>query len=264
MPEEKPRTKVKEWGEIIEGVTKNVPVYTDLVQPGAQEAGQASAAILGFINTMFLPLAVANLYRKDKLERLKTDLAERASRIPDACRRPSPPYVFGPALEAMRFAEDEPSLRELYINLILTSMDSETVRRAHPSFVEIIKQMTPDESRILASLGRERRPVLLDLISEDISTDEEYASGLRTRLDAPQYWSVYVQNLERLGLLKSFSPALAEPLSDYTSPDELEAYTKRRNRELGRDESTPMVLRRITVQLQEFGRLFCSACTQES
>ena len=41
------------------------------------------------------------------------------------------------------------NLRELYANLLATSIDSITAHEAHPAFVEIIRQLTPDEARIV-------------------------------------------------------------------------------------------------------------------
>jgi hypothetical protein len=53
----------------------------------------------------------------------------------------------------MLFASEVPDLREMYAKLLATSMDSATSDTAHPSFVTLIQQLTPDEARILRHLG---------------------------------------------------------------------------------------------------------------
>ncbi|TMA80083.1 MAG: DUF4393 domain-containing protein [Deltaproteobacteria bacterium] len=70
------------------------------------------------------------------------------------------PDVAVPAIEALRYTR----LREQYANLLATSMDSATALEAHPAFVEILKQLTPDEAKILQFLPRvERHEPLIDL-----------------------------------------------------------------------------------------------------
>jgi hypothetical protein len=70
------------------------------------------------------------------------------------------PDVAVPAIEALRYT----TLREQYANLLATSMDSATALEAHPAFVEILKQLTPDEAKILQFLPRvERHEPLIDL-----------------------------------------------------------------------------------------------------
>ena len=60
-----------------------------------------------------------------------------------------PPYIAVPAVEALRYTAEEPALCEMYLHLLATAMDSRTVPLAHPAFAEIIRQLTPDEARII-------------------------------------------------------------------------------------------------------------------
>jgi hypothetical protein len=57
--------------------------------------------------------------------------------------------VAGPTIEALRFAADEPTLRELYASLLATSMTSSSRNKAHPAFVDIIKQLDVVDVHIL-------------------------------------------------------------------------------------------------------------------
>jgi len=58
------------------------------------------------------------------------------------------PNVAGPALEALRYTWHEETLSDLYANLLAaSSMDKSTADGAHPAFVEIIRQLTPDEAK---------------------------------------------------------------------------------------------------------------------
>jgi hypothetical protein len=43
-------------------------------------------------------------------------------------------------------------LKELYLNLLATASDDRRTHQAHPAFAEIIKQLAPDETKLLNSL----------------------------------------------------------------------------------------------------------------
>ena len=57
--------------------------------------------------------------------------------------------IAGPLLDAMKYCGAEKHLREIFANLLTTSMDARTVATAHPAFVEMAKQLSPDEARML-------------------------------------------------------------------------------------------------------------------
>lgn len=71
--------------------------------------------------------------------------------------------IAGPTIEALKFAGAEESLREMYINLLESSMDAEICEKAHPSFVEIIRQMTPDEARIVQFFSKKQSFLVLEI-----------------------------------------------------------------------------------------------------
>lgn len=52
----------------------------------------------------------------------------------------------GPALQGLAYAHDEESLKDLYLELIASAMNSDNASTVHPSFVEIIKQLSGEEA----------------------------------------------------------------------------------------------------------------------
>lgn len=84
-------------------------------------------------------------------ELLKNEILENASKIdPENLREPEL-KILGPALEASGYyIEDEPP-RIMFAKLIASSMDKSKDNVRHPSYVEIIKQMTTlDAENLLA------------------------------------------------------------------------------------------------------------------
>ena len=45
--------------------------------------------------------------------------------------------------------EDDNPLTELYLNLLARAIDKERCDEAHPAFVTIIEQMSPDEAMVM-------------------------------------------------------------------------------------------------------------------
>lgn len=57
-----------------------------------------------------------------------------------------------PALQALISSMDEELIREMFANLLAKDMNVDTKHLAHPSFVELIKQMTQSEAAIFSLL----------------------------------------------------------------------------------------------------------------
>lgn len=70
---------------------------------------------------------------------------------PERIQQP-PAHVVVPALTAVAYTQAD-ELRAMFASLLAKSMDGATARDVHPSFVEVIKQLTPDEAKILSVLG---------------------------------------------------------------------------------------------------------------
>lgn len=56
-------------------------------------------------------------------------------------------HIMGPAIDACKYYIESEELRQLFINLIVSSSDSSKQSKVHPSFVEIIKQLSPEDAR---------------------------------------------------------------------------------------------------------------------
>lgn len=121
------------------------------------------------------------------------------------------PEFAGPAIEALRFAGHNEPLRDLYANLLATAMDADTARYAHPAFVEIVKQLSPDEAKLLVEASRlpvnELAFVTLSAsvtgsTGKSIVLHRFVTLGERAGCAFPDLTSSYLNNLERLGLLE--------------------------------------------------------------
>jgi len=140
-------------------------IVTEIVRaaasdPVVKEAGsqlaRAGLTLAKTVNTVLLPLAAVN-YTIEKAreyfaERFQADIAEAAKSIPpDSIVEPKA-SIAGPALQGLAFSHEEPELRQMYAKLLATAMDGRSPTLAHPAFVEVIKQITAEEARLLAAI----------------------------------------------------------------------------------------------------------------
>jgi len=142
-------------------------VYRDMLQPAALQVGDGLATIAKAVKISLAPLE-AGIWG---YEQIKEWLSIRVTRIL-ADRKikkiEKPPLsIAGPLVFQLIFAKDEPELKELYASLLSSVMDpSET--SAHPSFVSIIQQLTPDEAKILRHIAQ---------LDEEWPSLSEYSAG---------------------------------------------------------------------------------------
>ena len=88
--------------------------------------------------------------RLKDLNAFKDSLEEKVAAIPESRLCEPSLSVIGPALEASKYHYEEEKIREMFANLIAASMDSQTKNAVHPSFSEIIKQMSALDAKTLA------------------------------------------------------------------------------------------------------------------
>lgn len=148
--------KIRDAADAIKGIVEAVPVYQDVVQPAAREVGTALQTVAKTLHILLAPVS-GLVWGYDKIRDLVGEkVAQKLSEVPAEELRSPEPHVAGPALEALRYTGYQESLRDMYANLLATSIDTKTAQHAHPAFVEIIRQMSPDEAlmvRVLAHHG---------------------------------------------------------------------------------------------------------------
>ena len=255
-------------GKAAKAVTDLVkPVYHDLAQPTVREVGMFAGES---VRAILLPIRKAIDGYTEVVESLSEKVSQKLRVIP-AERFASPPAnVAGPILEAVRFVPLESPLHDLYANLLAKSMDAATASSAHPAFVAIINQLTPDEARILAFLSHGVDVPILSVTDEDPernpATGRTWTTVLRNftlvgadaGCTAPHLGTAYLDNLARLGVLEAdstlqlFNPPAYERLE--SSAEVIAAKAAIESRE-GHDAA----FHRSFFGLTDFGKLLLKA-----
>ena len=104
------------------------------------------------------------------------DLGERMTAIPSARRRaPALAFAAQALAGSVRYGA---TLRERYLNLLAASMDGETAARVHPAFLTVLRQLTPDEVRIISTFQHDG-PYPLLTVSARYRFGERLSTELR-------------------------------------------------------------------------------------
>ncbi len=152
MPGDDPIKVAKEGVALVAEVLKAAG-DSPQVREAAGNLGQTAVTLTKTINNVLVPLAAIN-FAFDKAKayfsgRFQQDIAERAQAIPPEHIVEPKASIAGPTLQGLAFTHEEPNLKEMYLNLLTTSMDGRSASFAHPAFVEIIKQLDSEDARLV-------------------------------------------------------------------------------------------------------------------
>lgn len=256
---------LKQTIDSVTGLAKAVPIYDDAVQPLAKETGKALGTVGKAVNLALEPV-VGLVWGYDKIKNFVQDkVAEKLENIPPERIQAPNPSVAGPVLESLRYNGHDADLREMYANLLATSIDSNTARDAHPGFVEIIKSMSPDEARILKTFLVIHSKPLIDIQMHNTGGGYHTLSPNVSIIGAEAGCSYndlvpnYLNNLCRLGLLEIDNISrlkedkLYQPIEE--APD-----VKQLKDLLNEKEGVNVKLKRKKVEITQLGKQFAGAC----
>jgi hypothetical protein len=136
------------------------------VREAASNLGQTAVTLTKTINNVLVPLAAIN-FAFDKARVyfsgiFQQEIAAKAETIPPEHIIEPKASIAGPTLQGLAFTHEEQNLKEMYLNLLATSMDGRSASVAHPAFVEIIKQLDSEDARLVQ--GALQSPVAIPIV----------------------------------------------------------------------------------------------------
>ncbi|MGO9572167.1 MAG: DUF4393 domain-containing protein [Desulfomonilaceae bacterium] len=196
--------------EVIEAA-KAVPaliseIYKDLAQPGVRRVGRALESTVQFVAIPTEWLRYFSERQRLCLEHNLDRYREKLAEIPEDKIFEVRPEIGIPILEKLAYVEDE-NLSELFLNLLTTASNTDTVNLAHPSFFPVIEHLSPDEAKLLL-LFKERNWIAFYYTRLELQSGEVrefgsiYGAMEKAQLTFPNNLELYMCNLESLGILK--------------------------------------------------------------
>lgn len=250
----------------VTGLMQAVPVYEDALQPMAKETGKALATVGRAVNAALLPIR-GLVWGIEQIEQfVHTKVAKKLEKVPVENIQTPDPAIAGPALESLRYTGHKEALSEMYANLLASSMDSETARNAHPGFVEIIRNLSSDEAKIMCFIAEAGTQPIIDIhrktrkeISSTITNELVTTIAHDAGCEHGALTGSYLVNLQRLGLINiDKGRFLASP----TAYDRIlnDPPVKLIIEALDREEEFKSEITKYFANLTPFGLQFSQAC----
>ena len=240
-------------------------IYGDALKPGMKAVGHAIGDAL---EMCLLPITamgyVPKLAKKCLDKHLKT-FEQKLNKIPEDKKADIHPQISIPVIQKLLYTTND-TIAELFINLLTSSANIDMCSNAHPGFVEIISQLSPDEAKIIQYLNGEN-----DIQYAEIKAYVKNGTGYNTilpkstltpfhvALDFPNNIHAYYSNLIRLGILEDESGTYKIANNVY---DEIaEKYNFDYYKKLVPECFKKVVIEKSYYEVTSFGRLFISACS---
>lgn len=146
------------------------------------------------------------------------------------------PRISGPVLNAARYAGDDEEIQELFAQLLASDIQIDKKSRVHPSFVEIIKQMSTEDAVVMQEVSRDKGSVVLEFLMYQERNAKTYKKGLHYVSTKPEGldWNDVLRSLSslvRLGLLSI--DYTSYPVISNNKNEEMESERKRLEDTLG-------------------------------
>lgn len=254
--------------------------YQDLLHPAFSAAGQTLSLPIRIVNVLLTPLSKWVMKGEAKLNEITLAVSEKVQDVPPEKLVEPAAYVAVPAMQAFSYSMDSDELKNLYANLLASAINADEKDNVHPAFVEIIKQMSPLDAKVLEFLKTHYHLnfPLCD-IRWQLKSDRTQSGfdGFRftehghsisphlSHVDIDGYSAdeiaVSIVNLNRLGLIAFnheyvIGPEYYKPFKDHP----LVAHYRARYATHDEAQEREIALIPYTAQFTVFGLVFCSVC----
>lgn len=198
----------------LAGQAKDVlgKVYDDAAHPTVRSLGNTLSLLPRTIGVWLGKWEKWIINGEESIRLTAEAVKEKAKQVPEEKLAEPEPYVALPAIQQLSYCYDSEALRDMYANLLLSSMNTDTKALVHPAFVDIIKQLTPDEAKLLKSLEVSSGyvPVMdleLDLGKGNgrIPILRNYSVAGRGVCENPEQICSYLENLDRLKIIELYN-----------------------------------------------------------
>lgn len=240
-------------------------IYKDLAQPGVRQVGRALETVLQLGSCALLPLRLLNETARQYEQRKFEAIADRFAKIPEENIVDVSPELGVPIMDKLSITQDK-TLQQMFVELLGKAADSSTVSLAHPSFVNVISSLSPDEAILLKSFrGMAYHPFV------SIELKEQKGSGSTTvgdfviippkDLASVDNIPLYLSNLIGLGILEARRGTHLTAQGAYDAVTEYAKKTFRYPETYGEGPTMRKVeYRKHVIVVLPYGQSFMRAC----
>lgn len=253
-----------------DGVVKEIAkdAYADLAHPAAHATGELVGLLPRAVKAALQPLEKWILLREYNIAETQRLLEEKLKNVKPENITPPEAHIAVPALQYISYCMDNDELRDMYANLLANSMNKVVKNGVHPAFVEIIRQLSPDEAKILKVIKTARTIPTITLRAEDkLGRGQDVVRDFSVITETADCENIgayeqYFDNLIRLGLLKhadKYQFLVSEELYQCLETNPFILQMKEIIQTMYKNHSTPKI-ERSYIYITSFGIEFCKIC----
>lgn len=265
MEKEVTKGLIEQSGEVL------CKAYDDIIHPTAEPTGQILSYLPRAIRLCFARFEKWLINGEENLRLTSEALKDKVSKIPEEKLCEPEPFVAVPAMQQLAYCYDSDELRNLYANLLASSMNDEKKWQVHPGYVDIIKQLTPDEAKLLPLLPKQANAYIpiVDLKVKMGSFEEgehlikqNYTNLGDAVCENPENICLYIDDLARLRIIDIPSSCQLVDKTQYESIKNSEYICKLKSSiQLGPEQE--YAFNEKVLGVTEFGIGFLRCCTDE-
>lgn len=255
--------------QLVQGVGKaidKVPdIYDDGLKPATKESGKVLALIPQTINAALAPLRQWIAQKEYNVAETKKLLAQKLEKVEyDKIVSPES-YVAVPAIQAIAYSMNSEELRNLYANLLAKSMYIDTKELVHPSFVEIIRQMSPIDALIFKTImGRAVNPMINLIMKNEKGNFITIVTNVTDiNIASQELIGVSIDNLTKQNLLSVPDDGFYSDEKVYDSILQTEFYEKQKNLNRRTVDGFEFTYTKKMINKTNLGSLFYKVCVAE-
>lgn len=185
----------------------NIPVSKSIEKGLEKPFSTAGKVINALLLAVFSPILKYEVKKEAEIEAYKQTIINEISKIPEEKLVEPPLNIVGPALEASKYYIDSDEIKSMFAKLIASSMNIDSKDFTHPSFIEIIKQLSPLDAQNLNIFFNHRKlPIVEYFFANGQGGRALYKTNVfldNSSCNDIDLISTSITNLNRLGIIKT-------------------------------------------------------------
>lgn len=257
--------------KFLEDLSKGIKVPAEITQaslePPAKEIGNGLGNLFYLV---FSPFLKAKIKKEAEIRAFRENIEEELSKVHSQEIIEPELNVVGPALEAAKYYIEHENLRKMFAKLIAASMNRTRTEAVHPSYVEVIKQLSPLDAKILTFLANNRNSIGCGSIMLNVIDGQGgHVPIVHNFFPIPELnkhnylsYSASIDNLVRLGLINIDMNRKFDENLFYRSLERHQLVAELKELYLSEPSgsATKVEVRRSAWEFTQFGKNFCSCC----
>lgn len=240
-------------------------VYGDLAKPSVIAVGTALGTVFEFSTSFLLPIKLLNEKFKLNFTKRLDEYRGKLEQIPKEKQCEVHPQIGTPIIEKLSYTTND-EIADLFTTLLANASNIDMVNTAHPSFVNMVERMSPDEARILKYLkGRSEIQYCTfngdDIKGEGYQTLDDHVTLLSDNVNLmfPKNTKAYLANFVSMGIIIDMSSVRKVDKTVYNKIRERWGL-KQKESQLVPNNFKSISVTESFFKITDFGRLFISAC----